>query len=61
MFWSSVLLEKRENDLSGLGCIPGGSSAINLVGFNINNPKEGEMLQYDSSQLAFVNTDKIEV
>ena len=61
MFWASVLLEKRENNLSGLGGIPGGSSAINLVGFNIKNPKEGEMLQYDSSQLAFVNTDKIEV
>jgi hypothetical protein len=61
MFWASVLLEQRENNLSGLGGIPGGSSAINLVGFNINNPKEGEMLQYDSSQLAFVNTDKIEV
>ena len=34
---------------------------INLVGFNVDNPKNGEMLQYDEAKVAFINTNKIEV
>lgn len=61
MFAMSILLEPKINNVSGIGGAPGQESSINMVGFNINNPKEGEMLQYDSSQMAFINTDRIEV
>lgn len=61
MFAMSVVLEPRTNDLSGVGGIPGPDSAINLIGFNLNNPKDGEMLQYDESKVAFINTNKIGV
>ncbi|WP_221662129.1 hypothetical protein [Bacteroides faecis] len=61
MFIMSITLEPQINDISGIGGIPGKDSAINLVGFNVDNPKDGEMLQYDESKLAFINTNKIEV
>lgn len=39
MFSMSIALEPVINDISGIGGIPGRASAINLVGFNVDNPK----------------------
>ena len=61
MFSMSIALEPVINDITGIGGIPGRASAINLVGFNVDNPKNGEMLQYDEAKVAFINTNKIEV
>ena len=61
MFSVSIILEPLENEISGVGGVPGKSSAINLVGLNVDNSRNGEMLQDDETKVAFVNTNKIEV
>ena len=61
LFHVSIVLEPRTNDISGIGGLPELASSSSVVGFCINNPKDGEMLQYKGEKSAFVNVDKVEV
>lgn len=61
MFHFSINLEPRFNDVSGIGGRPESASGSSVVGFLIDNPKEGEMLQYKENKAAFVNVDNVEV
>ena len=61
LFHVSIVLEPRTNEISGIGGLPESASSSSVVGFYIDNPKDGEMLQYQSEKSAFVNVDKVEV
>jgi hypothetical protein len=61
LFHVSVILEPQENDIAGVGGIPETGSSSSVVGFVINNPKDGEMLQYSENEDAFVNVDYVGV
>lgn len=60
MFFISVLLETRLNEVHGIGGevqVPGGSSSS--AGLILNNPKDGQMLVYSGRDGGFVNEDDI--
>jgi hypothetical protein len=61
LFQISVALEPQENDIAGIGGTPESASSSSVVGFTIDNPKDGEMLQYDESKSSFVNVTTVEV
>lgn len=61
MFYFSIKLEPRLNDIVGIGGRPQPASGSSVVGFLIDNPKDGEMLQYKGSKAAFVNVDNVVV
>lgn len=58
---ATVVLEPRENEVSGIGGISEQGQSSSVVGFSINNPLDGQMLQYKESESAFVNVTTIEV
>lgn len=59
MFFVTIALELQENSISGVGGAPEQASSASIVGFVVNNPKEGEMLKYKESEAAFINTSRI--
>lgn len=59
MFFVTIALEPQENSISGVGGAPEQASSASIVGFVVNNPKEGEMLKYKESEAAFINTSRI--
>lgn len=59
MFFMTITLEPQENSISGVGGAPEQASSASIVGFVVNNPKEGEMLKYKESEAAFINTSRI--
>lgn len=59
MFFVSIALEPQENSIAGVGGAPEQASSASIVGFVVNNPKEGEMLKYKESEAAFINTSRI--
>ena len=59
MFFVTIALEPQENSISGVGGAPEQASSASIVGFVVNNPKEGEMLKYKESEVAFINTSRI--
>lgn len=59
MFFVSIALEPQENSITGVGGAPEQASSASIVGFVVNNPKEGEMLKYKESEAAFINTSRI--
>lgn len=61
LFQATVLLEPKENEVSGMGGLPEAGSGQQTVGFVIENAKDGQMLQYDSGKSAFVNVTTVEV
>lgn len=61
LFHISVSLEPQENDIAGIGGTPESASSSSVVGFTIDNPKDGEMLQYDESKSSFVNVTTVGV
>lgn len=61
LFQATVMLEPLENEVAGMGGVPEQGSGQSVVGFVIENPKDGEMLQYKGDKSAFVNVDKVEV
>jgi hypothetical protein len=61
MFHFSIRLEPRINDILGIGGRPESATGSSVVGFIIDNPKDGEMLQYKGSKAAFVNVDNVGV
>lgn len=61
LFQATVLIEPLENEVSGIGGMPEPGSAQSVVGFAIENPKDGQMLQYQEDKDAFVNVTTVEV
>jgi hypothetical protein len=59
MFFVTIALEPQENSISGVGGAPEQASSASIVGFVVNNPKEGEMLKYKESEAAFINPSRI--
>lgn len=59
MFFVTIALEPQENSIAGVGGTPEQASSASIVGFVVNNPKEGEMLKYKESEAAFINTSRI--
>ncbi|MFS2982719.1 hypothetical protein [Bacteroides fragilis] len=59
MFFVTIALEPQENSISGVGGAPEQAISASIVGFVVNNPKEGEMLKYKESEAAFINTSRI--
>lgn len=61
LFQINMTLELRENDIAGVGGAPETASSSSVVGFFIENPTDGQMLQYQDSKSAFVNVTTVEV
>jgi hypothetical protein len=61
LFQINVTLEPQENDIAGIGGTPESASSSSVVGFTIDNPQDGEMLQYDESKSSFVNVTTVGV
>jgi len=61
LFQISMTLELQKNDISGIGGAPETASSSSVVGFFIENPTDGQMLQYQDSKSAFVNVTTVEV
>lgn len=61
VFYVSVLLELQNNDIAGIGGAPEQGSTSSTVGFSIENPTDGQMLQYNGDKSAFTNVTTVEV
>lgn len=59
LFMWSVTLRPSENPIAGMGGKTEEGVSANQVGFSISNPADGEVLVYDSSESAFVNTNQL--
>lgn len=59
LFMWSVLLRPSKNPIAGIGGAVEQGTSLSMVGFSINNPSDGEVLVYDSSESAFVNTNQL--
>lgn len=57
----TIVLEPRVNNVAGMGGRPEEASPSNVVSFNIEHPKDGQMLQYQDDKSAFVNVTTVEV
>lgn len=56
---ATVILEPRVNEVSGVGGAEEIGSSSSVVGFAINNPTDGQMLQYSEDESAFVNVTTV--
>lgn len=61
LFQISATLEPAKNDITGIGGMPEDASSSSVVGFLIDNPTDGQMLQYQAPKAAFVNVTTVEV
>ena len=61
LFQATVVLEPRENSVVGMGGRPEAPSGSPFVGFSIENPKDGQMLQYSGTKQAFENVTTVGV
>lgn len=61
LFTATVMLESKENDVAGIGGRPEEASSSSVVGFVIDNPADGQMLQYSEVDSAFVNVTTVGV
>lgn len=61
MVQGTILLEPQKNEVSGMGGVPEEASSSSVVSFNINDAKDGQMLQYKDEKSAFVNVTTVEV
>lgn len=60
LFQINMTLELQENDIAGVGGAPETASSSSVVGFFIENPKDGQTLQYQAPKSAFVNVTTLE-
>lgn len=58
---ATLILEPKENEVSGIGGMPESATASSVVGFAITDPTDGQMLQYSEEESAFVNVTTVEV
>ena len=61
MYNATVSLEPMENSVSGVGGVEETGVSSSVVGFAVNNPTDGQMLQYSESDSAFVNVTTVGV
>lgn len=61
MYNATVSLEPMENSVSGVGGAEETGVSSSVVGFAVNNPTDGQMLQYSESDSAFVNVTTVGV
>lgn len=61
MFNATITLEPQKNEIAGVGGAPESASSASVVGFSINNPTDGQMLQYSEDDSAFVNVTTVGV
>lgn len=59
LFLWSVNLRENKKHVSGLGGVHEEGTSPSAAGFSIMNPSDGEVLVYDSSESAFVNTNQL--
>lgn len=59
LFIYTMNLRPSSNDIAGIGGQIEEGTSISVAGFSINNPSDGEVLVYDSSESAFVNTNEL--
>ena len=59
LFLWSMLLRPSENTVSGIGGMVEESVSPIMARFSLNNPSDGEVLVYDSTGGAFVNTNTL--
>lgn len=59
MFFISINLELQRNDIAGIGGAPELGNTPSIVGFDLENLKDGDMFKYSETKSAIVNTDKI--
>lgn len=52
-------LRSSQNDIAGIGGAQEEGTSASMVGFSINNAQDGEVLVYDSSESAFINTNQL--
>ena len=60
-FHAKIVLEPRKNSVAGIGGRPEAPSGSPFVGFSIENPKDGQMLQYSATKQAFENVTTVGV
>lgn len=61
MYNATILLEPIENEVSGIGGVSEAGTSSSVVGFSIDNPTDGQMLQYSEEESAFVNVTTVGV
>lgn len=61
LFQATMALEPRENSVAGIGGRPEAPSGSPFIGFSIENPKDGQMLQYSGTKQAFENVTTVGV
>jgi hypothetical protein len=59
LFMWSMVLRLSENPIAGIGGKTEEGLSASVVGFSVNNPADGEVLVYDESENAFVNTNTL--
>ena len=57
----TIVLEPQKNEISGIGGRPEEANPSSTLAFDINNPTDGQMLQYKGGKSAFVNVTTVEV
>ena len=60
LFMYSMNLRPSNNPIAGVGGLIEKASTASSVAFSVNQAKDGEVLVYDSSESAFVNTNTLE-
>lgn len=61
LYNATIALEPQYNDIAGIGGRPEAASSSSVVGFAIDNPTDGQMLQYSEDDSAFVNVTTVGV
>lgn len=61
LYNATIALEPQYNDIAGIGGRPEAASSSSVVGFAIDNPTDGQMLQYSEDESAFVNVTTVGV
>lgn len=59
LFMWSMTLRPSVNTLAGIGGLRESGTSTSVVGFSISSPMDGEVLVYNASESAFVNTNQL--
>ena len=59
LFQATVTLEPLENEVSGVGGVPEEATQSGVVAFSINNPKDGQLLQFSDDTSSFENVTTV--
>lgn len=59
LFQATVTLEPLENEVSGVGGVPEEATQSGVVAFHIDNPKDGQLLQFSDDTSSFENVTTV--